>query len=302
MDYGKIGEVVHIDHSEVSKPNFFRTDSDGGLGVETFIEPGDLLCLDEVWRFWPKRGKIADRHMNFFRMHGHLVHPVSGLICEVALISQSIRDINENIRDVVAETYRMTKDTAVGSDKSFSVQVFSRGSEMVRDEIRSFKGIYNPEFFKFYKSHSQAVAGSLPKEDSVDKRGNILRGPLFRIVIPVMLLVGTWGAWRTIQFFNGRGKPEAATAVAAPGAVPSGAAASSPSPPRPPVPSVSPWRLVGWVNRDADSYVLLEKDGVYRRDYDVDKYQFKGKDGSAMLDGATVATWSGSKASAGFLK
>jgi zona occludens toxin len=107
-------------------------------------------------------------------MHRHLVHPGSGLVCEVALISQSIRDINENIKNVVQETYRMTKDTSVGSDKSFQVQVYARGSEMNRDEIRTFRGFYDPKFFSFYKSHSQAEEGSLPKEDLVDKRGNIL--------------------------------------------------------------------------------------------------------------------------------
>lgn len=296
---GEIGEVVQVSNAEVLAEHFFCTDSDLILGVNSFVQAGDLVALDEVWRFWPKRGKIPDRHMNFMRMHGHFAHAQSGLICEVVLISQSIRDVNENIRDVIDETYRMTKDTAVGSDRSFNVQVFARGSESSRDEIRSFKGMYNPVFFAFYKSHSQAQAGTIPKEEKVDQRGNILKGPLFRYVIPIMCVVGVWGVWKVISYFRPAAAvpvvvPAAGQGPAGPGGVPAAVPVAS-------GPSVSAWRVVGFLARPEDAFVLLEKDGIMRRDYEVEKYKSHGDDVSGLLEGARVAHWSGAKP-AGLLK
>lgn len=286
----QIGEIVCVDHDEVLQEHFFRTDSDAALGVDAFVQPGDLVALDEVWRFWPKRGKIPDRHQNFFRMHGHFVHERTGLICEVALISQTVRDVNENIRDVVQETYHMTKNTAVGSDKTFHVDVYARGSEMKRDLLRSFPGVYDPIFFDFYKSHSQAQAGSLPREESVDKRSNILKGPLFKIVIPVMLVVGVIGAWQIFGYF-GKSKPVPQSAVEnTPVNGPAAPVAQSASS------NVGPWRVVGLVARSANGYVLLEKEGAYRRDFDLSKYSGREFEFEGVVDGAKAAKWTGSTA------
>jgi len=99
------------------------------------------------------------------------------------------------------------------------------------------------------------------------------------------LVLGIWGVWRVIRFFHPEEKPVSAQTAAAPG--------GPVKPLLPPVPPSSPWRMAGWVNRDLAPFVLLEKDGVFRRDYEIDKYKFQDFDGSAQLDGSTVAAWSG---------
>src|SRR5450830_47456 len=61
----KVGLLVQVTHEQVLEEFFFRTDLDDKNGVETFVQPGDLVALDEVWRFWKKRGDLPPRHQNF---------------------------------------------------------------------------------------------------------------------------------------------------------------------------------------------------------------------------------------------
>ena len=52
MSRDSLGQLVQVEHAQVLEPTFWRTDKDAELGVEAFIQPGDLVALDEVWRFW----------------------------------------------------------------------------------------------------------------------------------------------------------------------------------------------------------------------------------------------------------
>lgn len=304
VDESEIGEVVHVTHEEVLSPLFFRTDKDDERERQeavldpdnvrrTFVRPGDLVALDEVWRFWKKRGEIDPRHMNFFRMHGHLSDPKTGLICEVALISQSVRDFNENIREVIDETYRVQKDIAVGSDKTYLVVVYSRGSETARDEIRRFKGYYKKEFFAFYKSHSQAQAGTIPKEDKIDKRGNILRSPLFKYAIPGVLALGFLAVPKLYGFFHPEPKVSQAKTTAPDG---------QPQP-KPETNKANDWRVVGYVRNDSGlAFVLADGDGFIRyetRPYDskvgvlnvdieIDKQKYSNYSGPKGVKSASI--------------
>lgn len=296
-DPDSIGEVVCIDHEEVKKDHFFRTDTVAALGVETFVQPGDLVALDEVWRFWPKRGRIPERHNNFFRTHGQMPDPKTGLICEIALITQSIRDINENIRDVVFETYRMTKDTAIGSEKTYSVVIYARASESSRDEIRRFKGRYEERFFPFYKSHSQAQEGTVVKEEGVDNRGNILKGALFKYALPLMLIIGGGSAYQLYRFFH-VAEPKKETAAATATATATARTASGDG--VRPKPEVSQqWRLVGWYKRGLETAAILQSAGGVRVVRGVDKWVLYSYGVEGEVDGERVAGWSGGAADRG---
>lgn len=200
----KIGQLVSVTHDQVLEPDFFRTDEDDKNGKITFVQPGDLVALDEVWRFWPETGNIPERHMNFFRTHGHMTHPITGFCFEVALITQDITDLNKKIRGVVAETYLMVKNTKIGSDKSYIVHVFARARTTKAGLIRTLAPrMYNPEFFPLYKSHSQHHDGdAAPVEANPDDRGNILKGALFKIVLPVGLLICCFAGYMLWRFFH----------------------------------------------------------------------------------------------------
>lgn len=215
VDKSEIGELVIVDHAQVMQANFWRTDKDAQQGIDATIQPGDLVALDEVWRFWSGFGtkgddgqKRPDRVMNFFRMHRHFPHPKTGVTCDVALITQDIMDLSRQIRAVVEETFRMEKLTALGSTKRYRVDIF-QGGKVTRSPMRQLQRSYDPRFFPMYSSHSQAGEGDAKaREENIDKRGNILQGALFKFVIPAMVLVMALSVWFVWGFFHPSQKPK----------------------------------------------------------------------------------------------
>lgn len=253
----QIGELVLIKHDQVKDPYFWRTDTDQEEGRETFLQPGDQLALDEIWRFFKKRGEIHERAMNFFRMHGHMTHPQTGYTCEIALITQSVRDINENIKDVVQETFQMVKNTKIGSDKSYIVHVFARGSTSKADFIRTLAPkFYDAQYFPLYKSHSQHKEGDAKaQEKNPDDRANLLKGALIKVGLPIallLLLLGIFGVWR---FFHPAIKPDLAGKDAPPVAQNSPGAAAPVKPSVPPI--TQDWRVAGFYQAGASITVAL---------------------------------------------
>ncbi len=294
IDPDKIGQIVAVSHDEVLEPLFFRTDKDQAEGVDSFVRPGDLVALDEIWRFWDGFAKPPERFMNFVRMHRQFVHPESGLTCELALITQDVMDIGRKVRAVIEQTYRMEKATAVGSSKRYRVDIFM-GGKVRGAPLRQLFKIYEPKYFPLYLSHSQKQDGSADaKEQSVDARGNILKGAIFKVVLPIAFLFGAAGVYFIWGFFHPKAvkNPAAAVAVSSPGAavVPAGAAA-----PVAPLAGVSPeWRLRGWYTGALGMVALLEdNDGRLRHVYMPSNMRMSGLDASLFVDGVKVTKFSG---------
>jgi zona occludens toxin len=261
----QIGGLVCVAHADVERAEFWRTDTDEAEGVQSFIQPGDVVALDEIWRFWKRRGDIHPRALNFFRMHGHFAHPETGYVCEVALITQDVSDVNENIRKVIEETYRMVKNTKLGSSKSYVVHVYGRASCTKSNHIQTKPpSMYKAENFHCYKSHSQRKDGAaLAVEDNPDKRGSVFSGVFFRFVIPGAVLalgVTVWGLW---HFFHrataGKGAAAPVVAASAPAlGVPAASVASYRRGEVPPGTPVTPaWRVVGFFRHQGFLSVLL---------------------------------------------
>lgn len=249
----QIGSLVSVSHDEVVSPFFWRTDTDAARGVDAFIQPGDLVALDEIWRFWKKRGAIHYRVMNFMRMHGHFVHPDSGFTCDVALITQNVKDINENIRDVTAETYQAVKNTKVGSNKSFIVHVFQKGSTAKTDHIRTLPPrMYDSKYFACYSSHSQKSEGSADaKEKNPDSRGNILHGPLIKFFLPLSFLILITGIFLLKNIFSSHAPLGQKPDIAIPDKKELAPAK------KPDIDLSKNWRVVGWYRAQSVFIVYL---------------------------------------------
>lgn len=285
----RIGQIVTVSHDAVLEPLFFRTDKDQAEGIDSFILPGDLVALDEIWRFWDGFAKPPERFMNFVRMHRQFVHPESGLTCELALITQDVMDIGRKVRAVIEQTYRMEKATAVGSTKRYRVDIFT-GGKIRGAPLRQLFKTYEPKYFPLYQSHSQKQEGSADaKEKSVDGRGNILKGAIFKIVLPLAFLFGAAGIYFIWGFFHPKDlkKPPAAVA-ASPGA-------SSVPAPAPKVSDVSPdWRLRGWYTGKLGMVAMLEdNEGRLRHVYMPSNMRITGLDAFLSLDGVRVSKYSG---------
>lgn len=179
----KVGQLLTVSHDVVSDPQFWMTDKDDlESRGENQIRPGDLVCLDEIWRFFEGFKKPPERVLNFFRMHRHMLDD-SGLSSDVALVTQDVMDIGPAVRRVLEETYRMTKLTMVGQAKRYRIDIFSGAQGRNDKPLKSFFRTYDSKFFPFYSSHSMG-SGKEAKEENIDQRGNILNDWRFKYGIP----------------------------------------------------------------------------------------------------------------------
>ncbi|MEI8401942.1 MAG: zonular occludens toxin domain-containing protein [Alcaligenaceae bacterium] len=287
VPFDQIGELVSVSHDQVLEPHFFRTDEDVKRGLESFIQPGDLVALDEIWRFWKARGDIPSRHMNFFRMHRHFAHEKTGLTCDVAIITQQVRDINLSIRGVIEETYRMTKATAIGSSKRYRVDIFQGGSDKRSDQLRQIFKVYDLKYFGLYSSHSQkSEGGADAQEENIDQRGNVLKGALFRIVLPVGLVLLFVPIFLIYRFLNPKDESKV---------VPVSSQSVSQSAVNKPVSSVSDdWRVAGYWTEGAGVYVLLSDGKKTRVLTNPPRLKLTGMSVESYLPtGEAVTSWSG---------
>ena len=292
-----IGHLVQVSHDDVVKPEFWRTDKDEAEGVQSVIQPGDLVALDEIWRFWEGFAgrKMPDRVMNFYRMHRHFTHAETGTACDVAIITQDVLDIARKVRAVIEETYRMEKLTAIGSTTRYRVDIF-QGTRISRKPLRSLQRSYDPRFFPLYSSHSQKKAGDADAvEENIDQRGNLLKGALFKVVLPVGLVVFFGAIYLVVAFFNPKPKdikPAAPEAKAA-GIEKQGQVSHA----KPSVDVSEEWRAAGYFVTPSGVGVYLIDERRARVLHNPPSYRLVGSEVETFLpSGEAVAPWSGTRA------
>jgi zona occludens toxin len=304
VDEAKIGELVCIPHEKVLEPTFWRTDYDADKGIDSFLQPGDLLALDEIWRFWnglgPKsedgREKRPERVMNFVRMHRQMTHPITGTCCDVAIITQDPADIHRSIRGVVEETYVMTKLTAIGAAARYRVDCFQK-TRTTRRPLTSYQRSYDPAKFGFYRSHSQRKEGDADaREENIDDRGNILKGALFRVVLPISVLVVLLSVWWLYRFFH----PESQKAAMQ---TESKFETKDRSAARAPDSGVSDeWRVVGYFDFGSGINFYLHNGDGPRIVVGPPNFKLTAHTAEVLLpSGEAVTSWSGGKAKTGGL-
>lgn len=297
----KIGTMVNVGHDAVMLPEFWRTDKDAEQGVDSFIQPGDLVALDEIWRFWEGFAgrKMPERVMNFYRMHRHFTHPETGVSCDVAIITQDPLDIARKVRAVIEETYVMEKLTAIGSTKRYRVDIF-QGARTSRRPLRQLQREYDPRYFGTYSSHSQKKEGDADAvEENIDQRGNILRGALFRVVLPLGVLVFGAAAYFIYGFFHPTPKDKPATEASSkagakqPGAAGQGDAVSHAKA----APDESEiWRAVGFTFSARGMTVVLTDGYATRLLVNPPNFRINSVGVESVLPGGEiVAAWTGRK-------
>jgi len=224
------------------------------------VKGGDIVILDECWRWYTSDAKLPDGHLKFFRMHRHFLHPETGQCCDIVLICQDIGDLRRNIRATVEKSFLMKKHTDLGLMDRYLITAFSGNKQTKSAVIQDWQEKYNPEIFALYQSHSQKKEGTAPpKEERADKRGNLFSNKLFKIVIPlgiVWLCIAVWFVWK---FFHPAPveQPSEARAPIADGVKPVAQKVSEGY--------SSDWRLVGSVDRSGSTaFVIQDSQGRFR--------------------------------------
>lgn len=188
-----------------------------------------LHVFDEAQNWWPNRLKATDALTQFVTEHRH-----RGI--DVVLMGQSLLDVLALWRRRVDQKLNFLKLTALGSTKRYRVTI-SKGQgndEFVKvtDRVAS----YDSKYFGTYASH---VSDDTNTETYTDSRVNFLKSGVVRFGLPVVVVLGVWGAYSATQFFSPeriQKKPPSSVESSAPVKPSSGASV----PVAPSVPSAQP--------------------------------------------------------------
>lgn len=288
-DLSKLGQIVQVKNEDLEKLEFFPVESaPGDVALPSIVQPGDLVVVDECWRWWAAGTKISPAHMTFFRMHRHFVNPATLATCDMVLVVQDISDLDRKLKVVVENTYRMSKHKALGSSTRYRVDLYT-SYKTTRPPYRTFQRKYNKEIFALYQSYSQG-GGKGGNEVAIDDRANIFKGGVFRIIAPLLLILFGVCFWLMWRFFHPAAAAPVVPAVdGKPAAVvvPSGVKVASASA------AESDWRVVGDFQFGMNHYVIISKADRLRTLMNPKGFYYDALRANGSLDGSLLTNYTG---------
>ena len=286
LELEKLGHVVHCKNEDVFKDDFFPY----GAPVDTFCRGGDLICIDEAWRFWGTDSKIITNHRIFFREHRHYVDEATKVSCDLVLMVQDISDLQRTLKVVVELSFRTTKIKSLGLSKVYRVEMWE-GYKLTLKARQSVENkSYDPEIFPLYASYS----GGAGKELTVDDRQNILKNPKLWLMGAGVLVCAAMSIYGVTHFFGH--KPAPVKSEAGKDDKLGSGIASTPAPAALPAkPTYSEdWRAVGrMTTREGPMVVLSNVSGDLRFEHP-SAFKFEGNSIVGEVDGQRVTAFSGS--------
>ncbi|NTV93905.1 MAG: Zonular occludens toxin [Thiobacillus sp.] len=285
-DASRFGTVVHVSNDDVTRPGFFPAEAKPD--EPSVVRRGDLVVIDEAWRFWGTDEKMPKEHMEFFRMHRQYVDPVTGVTCDVALILQSISDLHRTLKAVVELHSRTTKLKTVGTPTRYRVELFEGARVTKAAKFDTLLRKYEPDVFPLYKSY-QGIAGN---ETAIDSRQNIFKNPRVWAMGVLSLLMFVGSIW-TLYYIYGRLTHKKATEpaerpVATNTAPLQGAVSGAQS-----APAATSLRIAGIAMVRGQPFVaLVDQSGRIRLEA-AGNFTGYGSLLSGVVDGRLVTTWSG---------
>jgi len=286
----QLGVVVHCQNEDVFKEDFLPH----GLPGDTFAQPGDLVCIDEAWRFWGTDSKIHANHRVFFREHRHYVHPETKVSCDLVLMVQDIGDLHRILKAVVELSFRTTKAKSLGLSKVYRVEMWEGWKQTAKARVAVQVKKYDPDIFPLYSSYT----GGTGKEVAVDDRQNILKNPKLWAMAAGVVLCGAVSLYGVLHFFGNKGDAKSKDGKA--GANPSISASSNVTPisnvGNAPRPSFSEdWRVAGAVTVPQGQFIVLASSSGTLRYEHPSAFKFHGQAVIGEVDGGKVTAFSGGK-------
>lgn len=224
-DYSQGKVTIFTNKEAEDDPDFFNLEKQPS---------GVIWVIDEAWRFWKNGAKsvnIRDCEKEFFTEHRHAVGE-GGYTNEVVLVTQDLSQLAMFVRQLIEETYRAVKLTAVGQKNRYRIDVFMGAAtgQKPGKPMRQLFGKYKPEVYQYYKSHTRNKTDfAAGMEEKADDRANVLKHPLIKIGIPVVLVIASLGVYNVYSYFEpGRVSPDAETTTPTSSTAGVGASVSSP--------------------------------------------------------------------------
>lgn len=197
-DYPK-GRITKFDNRDAEDdPDFFNMDRH---------DAGVIWVIDEAWRFWKsgmKSVNIPQAQKEFFTEHRHCVGQ-DGRTNEIVLVTQDLSQVCAFVRDLVEETFRAVKLTAIGQNKKYRIDVYMGAAtgQKPGKPMRQLYGSYKPDVYQYYKSHTRNKTDfAAGMEEKADDRANILKHPLIKLGIPLAIIIAVFGVSRVSGYFD----------------------------------------------------------------------------------------------------
>lgn len=222
----------------------------------TFVKPGDLVCIDEAWRFWGADSEIQPNHFIFFRKHRHYVHPDTKVSCDLTLMTQDISDLHRKVKYVVEMTIRTTKLKSLGFNKTYRVEIWEGYKTNAKLKVKTEVKKYDPAVFPLYSSYE----GGNGKELIQDSRQNILNSKKLWFGCIALVIVGYIAVTNIIKFFAPADKAQSSKPIsgAASQSANSGQTNQTSQQAAPPTPFSNEWRVVGNFKGASGAWVVVQ--------------------------------------------
>ena len=287
----RLGDVRHCKNEDVAKADFLPH----GTDVDTFCRAGDMVCIDEAWRFWGTDKKLLPEHKIFFREHRHYVHPETKVSCDLVLMVQDISDLHRILRVVVELTFRTTKIKSLGLSKVYRVEMWEGHKVLPRLRASVANKKYDPEIFPLYSSYE----GGTGKELQVDSRQNVLKNKTLWLLILFVVCVLGASVYGLRWFFGGGRHAKADTAAQSASQDANGSSSSSGHQSDPkgaggPLTRFSEvWRVVGRVEFGGQRYIVVADQSGRLRYESPSMFALSGVQLIGNVDGDRVTYYSG---------
>ncbi len=246
---GGFGTIVHVTDEMISQPGFFPDESK----VESVVLPGDLVVIDEAWRHWSHGKSLSPEHQQFFRMHRHYTDPDTGVSCDLALVFQSISDVNRSLRAVIEMNFMTTKLKTIGMKGSYRIEFWQGGKQTKAAFVGYRVTRYDDSIFPLYKSYS----GPGGTEVAIDARQNVLNNPKLWLGVGVMLLVFVCSGWFLWSFLHPSAPDSVLPSVSQPSKSDTAAVVASSVPAKPATTSSIDRRIGGVVVLPSGRFVVV---------------------------------------------
>lgn len=295
LESEKLGSVIHVSNADVFKEDFFPYYDDAkDVHTDTIVQPGDLVCIDEAWRFWPASGgKIHKNHQSFFLEHGHFTNENTGVACDLVLMIQDMGTLHRSLKTVVAFNFRTHKKVSLGLSNTYSISMFEGYKQTKQTQIGNWVRTYRKEIFPLYSSFNGGIEG---KTVNVDSRQNIFSSKRLWIIGLLCIVGGGYSANNLWNYFHPQKINEGSekTTPNIGGGNTSDKANLHQEIPRQILRNFSEnWRISGSFSSNGNSYVVVTNSAGAIR---VESPSVFHNDGYAKLgeiDGERVTVWSG---------
>lgn len=290
-----LGELVVIDNDACLGVDFYPYKNAIDNNIQTFCKAGDLIIIDEAWRFFPKKEKINDNHFSFLSEHRHFTDD-SGISCDFVILNQDLTNLQRELVERIETTYKMTKLVAAGLKNRYRVDVFSGNKCWKTAKTASYQEKYDKAIFPLYKSYETGDG----RELVTDKRQNALSKSSLKYMSLIAILIFGFSFYKLFTFFN----PKQET-IQEPLQEQQDSIMQDSKPVfeqqndviqmQVIVPLSTQWRITGELQKSGKSFVILSDNQGNLRLEPRSSFNFSGRMLEGMIDNQRVSYYSGVK-------